>query len=313
MVNAMIESSNRDPISVVIPVYNEEGAVENTVLQIEHELKRLNIEYEIICVDDASNDKSSEILANLGKKDNSIKIERHPYNMGYGASLKTGIKHSKYDWILIIDADQSYPVTELDTIAAFYPEYDMVIGARIKKDAKIPTVRIIPKKILNKFASYLAGIPIPDLNSGFRIFKKEIALKYWHLFPKGFSFTSTLTMGALIELYKVKFTPISYEDRKGKSSINPFVDTMKFFTLVISLSTYFNPLKVFMPASLFFFLVSLARGIRDVILESHLGGLCLILFIISIQFFFFGIIMDILVKAVIKTREKISPLDEEHE
>lgn len=291
------------PISVVVPVYNEEQGVLETVIGMLKEMKRLNIKHEIICVDDGSSDKSYDILSNLSKKETNLKIMKHPYNMGYGATLKTGIKNSQYNWILIIDADGSYPVKELSELLRHLPTYDVVIGARIKKSAKIPFVRKFPKWLLNKFASYLAGRPIPDLNSGFRIFKKDIALKYWHFFPPGFSFTSTLTMAAFAELYKVKFVPISYEKRIGKSSIKPLQDTVKFFTLVLTLTAYFNPMKVFLPLSITFFLFALARGIRDIIVESHLGGLCLILFILSIQFFFFGVIMDILCKIAITRHE----------
>lgn len=290
-------------LSVVIPVYNEEQAIESTIRELTDELIQLNVEYEVICVDDGSKDKSYELLLNLEKENKMLKVIKHPYNMGYGAALKTGIKNSLYEWILIIDADNSYPPRELPALISYWHDYDVIIGARVKKGVKVPIGRRFPKWILNKFASYLAGLPIPDLNSGFRVFKKEIALKYWHLFPRGFSFTSTLTMAATMELYKVKFVPISYQKRRGKSSINPLRDTIKFFALILSLTAHFNPLKVFLPLSIVCFLLCIARGIRDVIIASQLGGLCLILFILSIQFFFFGLILDILNKSIVKSHK----------
>ena len=145
-------------------------------------------------------------------------------------------------------------------------------------------------------ASFLAGKYIPDLNSGLRVFRKEIALKYWNLFPQRFSFTSTLTMIGLTKGYDVKFVPIPYYKRKGKSYIRPIKDTSKFFKLIFKLALYFNPVRFFMPLSIFFLLLAVLKGVRDFAINGYIGNLALVFFFMSFQIIFFGLIAEIISK-----------------
>ena len=170
----------------------------------------------------------------------------------------------------------------------------MVIGAR--KWSHISWTRRIPKLILTRFAAFLIGTRIPDLNSGMRIFRKDLALQFWYLLPSGFSFTSTITLSALSNEYEVVFMEIDYFKRIGKSSIKPIRDTARFFMLVTRLALYFNPKKVFVPVSLLFFVLAILRGARDYHKEGSLGGVCLILFFLSFQILFFGLIAEIINK-----------------
>lgn len=245
--------------------------------------------FEIIVVNDGSKFSFEQNQIHV-----PVKLLHHGTNKGYGASLKTGIKHAQFDWIGITDADGTYPNHFFGELIDRAEGMDMVIGAR--KWADISWTRKIPKKILTSFASFLSGQEIPDLNSGMRIFKKELAVQFWNLLPKGFSFTSTITLGALTNDYEVAFYEINYFKRIGKSSISPINDTLVFFTLVTRLALYFNPKKVFVPMSLVFMLLAILRGIRDYQQVGSLGGLCLILFFFSFQFFFFGLIAEIINK-----------------
>lgn len=276
-------------ISIIIPCFNEEQSVlETTINEIKKSLKSISIDFEIIVVDDGSTMNS--VLTTI----EGIKILRHAKNQGYGAALKTGIRISKFDWIGITDADGTYPNHLFHQLIASADDADMVVGAR--RWSQISGTRRLPKKILTNFASFLSGNQIPDLNSGMRIFKKDLAYQFWNLLPSGFSFTSTITMGALNNHYAVEFIPIDYFKRVGKSSINPIKDTFRFFMLVTRLALYFNPKKVFIPISLLFGILGILRGIRDYNLVGSLGGLCLILLFLSSQFFFFGLIAEIINK-----------------
>jgi len=277
-------------ISVIVPCYNEKVSVlANTLSRLQSTFSKLKtLKYEIVVVNDGSKYDYSSLASKR------IRIINHRKNRGYGASLKTGISNSSYSWIGITDADGTYPVEEFPKLIRYVNSYDVVIGKRNRKG--IPLIRRFPKAVLRSFASFLANKPIPDLNSGMRIFKKEIAMKFWHLYPEGFSFTSTLTMGCLTNNIDVKFTPINYFKRKGKSHIKPIKDTIRFFSLVLRLTVYFSPLRFFVPMGLTFGILAILRGIRDIYIQNHFGGLCLVLFFLSIQTFFFGLIADLIIK-----------------
>lgn len=277
-------------ISIIIPCYNEDISVLNMTIQnIKKSLEQYDdFNYEIIVINDGSENSYDEI------NDHSLTLIHHHKNLGYGASLKTGITRAKYNWIGITDADGTYPNIEFNQLLNHVENYDMIIGQRNWND--ISLIRRFPKYILTSFASFLANYRIPDLNSGMRVFKKEVALKFWQLYPNGFSFTSTLTMGCITNGYAVKFLPISYNKRIGNSSIQPIRDTIRFFKLVTRLSLYFNPTRFFMPISFVLFLAATARGLRDYLVNDSFGGLTLVLFFMAFQLFFFGLIAEIISK-----------------
>jgi len=279
-------------VSIVIPVYNEERAIAPTISKIKQVMSTTKWKYEIIAVNDGSRDRSVNIL----KKISGIKLISHGRNRGYGSSLKTGIRHAESEQILITDADGTYPLETIPRLLEQSAHYDMVIGARDKK--KIPLVRRPAKWVIGQFANFLTGHKIPDLNSGLRIFNKELAMQFWSLYPEGFSFTTTITMAFLTSRYEVRFSPITYHERKGRSSIHPIRDTIGFIQLVFRLTLYFNPLKVFLPLAGIFFVLAAARAIRDILVtpEITIGSLAIILFVMSFQLFFFGLIADIINK-----------------
>jgi len=239
-------------ISVVIPVYNEEHGLEKTVGQMNELLGMVDGEIEVIFVDDGSSDASSEIL---GKFDNHrFKVIRHEVNKGYGAALKTGIKNAKYEHIAITDADCTYPTEKIPELVEVYEKggYDMVVGARKGESVQIPLVRKPAKWFLKCLAEYLTGRKIPDLNSGLRIMRKEVVEKFINILPDGFSFTTTITLAMLTNDHSVKYININYHYRRGDSKIRPVYDTINFIQLILRTTLYFNPLKIFVPLSLFF-------------------------------------------------------------
>ena len=284
-------------LSIIVPAYNEEKIIEQTIQSLKRELNRLDLNYEIIVVNDGSTDKTKEIL----EKIENIKIINHPENKGYGAALKTGIKNSKHGWILIIDADKTYPVEAISGLIAHAPNYDMIVGARIGKKAKIPLIRKPAKWILNQLANYLSENKIPDLNSGLRIIRKPLIEKFIHILPNGFSFTTTITIAALTNSYTVKYIPISYSKRVGKSKFRPIRDTLNFFQLIIRTVLYFNPLKIFIPLSLILFLSGTGVFIYNYFFfPKVLDDTAAVLIISSIQILAIGMIADLIVKSRIK-------------
>lgn len=285
---------NKINLSVIVPVYNETASIVQVISGLKNELANFNLlNYEIIVINDASTDATAGVLKNI----QDIKIIEHQKNKGYGAALKTGLKASQYDWILIIDADGTYPTEAIEDLLVKIPEFDLVIGSREKKDNAIPFERKYAKKFLNKFASYLAGRKMPDLNSGLRLFKKEIVLKYWELFPDKFSFTSTLTMVCATHGYEICFIPIEYYQRQGKSTLRAF-DFFSFLKLVAKLSLFFRPLKVFGPLSLLFLSIALFLAIAFLLglfNNTFPDVTFIILCATALQTFFFGLIAEIII------------------
>jgi len=275
-------------ISVLIPAYNEEGALAETVRVIEG-LRRQFADMEIVVINDGSSDKTSDIARTL-----PVTLIEHERNRGYGAALKSGLQQARHDYIVIADADGTYPLEDLPKLAADAPSHDMVVGARTGAIVHIPALRRPGKWIITRLAEYLSGQTIPDLNSGFRIFRKDVALQYLALYPDGFSFTTTITLALLTNFRRVKFVPINYHRRVGKSSIHPIRDFTNFTILIIRICAYFKPLNVFVPPALLLMLIGFLKGARDYIREDQIGIFALLLALVGFQMLFIGLLADLI-------------------
>jgi len=278
-------------ISFIIPCYNETPAIVHKIIgDLQSVLNKLpDFLYEIILVNDCSTRYSYPEYENP-----AARLITHIRHRGYGSCIYSGITHAQYDWIGIVDADGTYPVEKFIEMIPYTDAFDMIIGQRSWRDIEVK--KRLPKFILQKLASFLAKEDIPDLNSGMRLFKKHIVRKHKRVFPQGFSFTSTLTMICATHGHPIQYIPIAYLKRIGSSHISPVQDTIGFFALVLRLSLYFRPLRFFIPLSLFFGFLAVARGVRDVLSNNYFGGLTLVLFFIAFQIFFFGLIAEIINK-----------------
>ncbi len=293
--------------SVVIPVYNEVGAVEETLRQVHEHLAASDMVFEIIAVDDGSRDGTAQVLAGIDLP-HLVKVV-HPVNRGYGAALKTGIKNARFDTIVITDADGTYPN---ERMAEFVRDYrqsgsDMIVGARTGDNVKIPLVRKPAKKALNELANYLSSTRIPDLNSGFRVMNKQVVTGFLHILPDSFSFTTTITLAMLSDGYFVKYVPIDYQHRQGNSKIKPIQDTIRFTQLVIRTVMYFNPLRIFLPISFALFLASLLTLLYRLFAGGGLLVVSVILFISAIQVLTTGMLADLIDKSSARLRSEREP------
>jgi glycosyltransferase involved in cell wall biosynthesis len=258
--------------SIVVPCYNEANAVAQTVEEISKTLKGWNNEkdtklsFEMIFINDGSKDETSIELSKLTEKYKSLKLIDSKVNCGYGASLKKGILASKYDSIVITDADGTYPNERIPELVKGLEKNDMVIGARIGKNVQIPTLRRPVKWLLLKYARWMSKSDIKDLNSGLRAMKKDKIYRFWNILPNAFSFTSTITLSMHIEDLNVSYLPIDYHARIGNSSIKPIQDTLRFFSLVLRTVMYFKPLQIFGTIGLSMLLLSTVIGIMGKIM-----------------------------------------------
>jgi glycosyltransferase involved in cell wall biosynthesis len=277
-------------VTFIVPCLNEAPEVLlTTVTRLREAAAAAGWASETIVVDDAS-DRAAYDAAALG----GARLLRHKVNRGYGAALQTGLRNARHKWIGIIDADGTYPAERFGEMLRLTPDYQMVIGARGWRD--IHWLRRIPKRCLTRLASFLADHAIPDLNSGMRVFHREIYDDHRRIYPDRFSFSSTLTMVALTSGHEVCFLDIDYFERVGRSSIHPFKDPVRFGYQLLRLSLYFRPLRFFLPLSLLIGALAVARGLRDFSLNNHFGGLTLVLFFMAFQVFFFGLIAEIINK-----------------
>lgn len=276
--------------SIVIPCFNESPAIlEETVRSVQKALLGTVKDFEIIAVNDGSTKYQYDLSQLPG-----VKLIDHGVNYGYGSSLKTGIRHARFDWIGIIDSDGTYPADKFRDMAEKTVKYDMIIGSRDWRSISI--VRQLAKRPLTLIASLLAGYPIPDLNSGMRLFKRNLVDDHIRIYPGRFSFSTTLTMVGVTGAYEILFMPIEYYKRKGDSSIHPVKDTMRFLIQIFRLALYFRPLRFFMPLSFAVMALAVSRGCRDYFLNGHLGGLAIVLFFMAFQVFFFGLLAEIINK-----------------
>lgn len=279
-------------LSIVIPAYNEEEGVGEVIDQILAAMVQVDLPHEIIVVDDGSQDRTAEIVA--GKP---VRLLRHGTNRGYGAALKTGIAASAYRHVAIVDGDGTYEPADLVKLVQSMADSDMVVGARTGKGARIPLLRRPAKWFLTRLANYLTETKIPDLNSGFRIFDKEVAERFFPILPSNFSFTTTLTMAMLTSGYSVAFLPTRYGKRKGKSKIRPVRDTINFLSLVLRTALYFAPLKIFLRLSVFLMALSLFKMIViDILLIQNMTDSTLLLLLAGIQVGMLGLLADLIDK-----------------
>ena len=254
----MTTNKNQTNVSIVIPCYNEAGGVTDSLNEVCKALRKRD-DVEIITVNDGSSDKTPAILDKYASQKTSVRVIHNESNIGYGASLKRGIREAEGDLIVITDSDGTYPASSIPELLEELKEYDMAVGARIGPNIEVPLVRRPAKWVLLCYARWMARADIKDLNSGLRAFRKKDALHFFPLLPDGFSFTSTITLAMHVNGMRVAYLPINYRKRIGRSSIRPIRDTLAFFSLVLRTTMYFRPLQVF--GTLSGFLLASAIGV----------------------------------------------------
>jgi len=281
-------------VTIIIPVYNEGENIVYVVNNLKNELNKIPVEYEIIVIDDGSNDNTKEVLKSLNKE--NIKVITHPENMGYGEAILTGIKNAKYEYIATIDADGSYLAEDLVKLVSEIEGYDLVIGARKGKEFWGSMLKHPARLLFLFLAEFTVGEKIPDVNSGLRIFKKSSFLEL--KFPaicRGFSFSSTMTLAFLAEGKFVKFVPISYLPRKGKSKVNYIRDTLRTLQVLVEIITFYNPLKLIIIVIFPLVILSILWLLLWILTKNfYYGTYFNIAFISSVLIFAIGLLMDLI-------------------
>jgi len=280
-------------LSLIIPAYNEEDGIGKVLDETLEYLTEHGKTWELIVVDDGSNDGTYEQLQTRSEK---ISVIRHRRNRGYGASLKTGIKHAKSDWIAILDADGTYPINRLNEMVTKAKEEhcDMVVGSRTGKHVRIPLVRKPAKWVLRQLASALSGTSIPDLNSGMRVFKKQTIELYLAILPDSFSFTTTSTIAMLCDNRSVGYISIDYYSRSGSSKIRPIRDTYRFTMLILRTTIYFEPLRIFAPLAFMLMALSCLLILYRAVVHQAFEVTSAVLFMVGVHLLAMGLLADLI-------------------
>lgn len=269
-------------LEIIIPAYNEEKNIANVIKAVR---ETLGLGCRITVVDDASEDKTAEIA-----KANGAVVIRHPYRMGNGASIKTGLRKTLADTVVLMDGDGQHPPQDIPNLLKDMDSFDMVIGAR---DFSTFTLRNFANKFYNAFASYVTLFKIQDLTCGFRAVRRKEAQKFIYLLPNSFSYPSTLTLAFLKTGRSIKYVSISSPLRTlGKSKINLLKDGVRFFLIIIRIATFFSPLRVFLPISLLFFLSGFIYYLYTFLTFHRFTNMSALLFTASIIIFMLGLISE---------------------
>jgi len=270
-------------ISVVIPVYNEAQAIGETVLRI----RECVSDAEVVVIDDGSTDESARVAREAGAY-----VWSHPYNIGNGAAIKTGIRLASGNKIVLMDGDGQHDPEDIPRLLEAAEKYDMVVGTRDAGGHANP-FRFRANQIYNLIARYATQFPVRDLTSGFRVMERETATRYLYLLPNSFSYPTTLTLAYLRSGRTVFYCPIQARKRsEGKSKIKLFRDGGRFFLILIKIITLFSPFRIFLPVSLFFFLLGLANYAHTYFTAGRFTNMSALLLITSVIIFMIGLVSE---------------------
>ena len=247
----MSEDINFQNVSIILPAYNEAASIGKIV---EQSIKATEGQAEIIVIDDGSVDMTASIARDAG----AIVI-KHPYNKGNGAAVKTGVRSSKGDILVLLDSDGQHDPVDIPSLIRMIDRYDLVIGTRSFK-GRNSLHRNIANRFYRWLASYLTEQKILDLTSGFRAFRRKPLLKFLHLFPNRYSYPTTSTLSFIKTGLNVGFCPVKTLRRESKSQVRIFRDGLKFFLIIFKIIVLFHPFRVFFPISVILFILGLISG-----------------------------------------------------
>jgi len=275
--------ADRCDVSVVIPVFNEAQNLGPLLDQI----RSLNLRSaEVIVVDDGSTDGSGKVAEERGAR-----VVYHPYNIGNGAAIKSGIRAARGRLLVLMDGDRQHQPEDIPKLLAEAGRYHMAVGARAK-GSKLRFHRYVANLVYNAFASYVTQFPVGDLTSGFRVLSRDDALRFIGLLPNTFSYPSTLTLAFLRSGLTVKYVPIQTLYRSGQSKISLIADGIRFFLIITKIATFFSPLRVFLPVSAFFFVSGMAYYLYTYITEGRFTNMAVFLLTTSVIIFMMGLVSE---------------------
>lgn len=265
-----------------MPAYNEEQSIGDTICKV----KELYPDFEVLVVDDGSTDNTMQVAMDAGAN-----VWPHPYNIGNGAAIKSGLRVAKGDWIVMIDADGQHNPEDIKLLLEHKDSYDMVVGARGEK-SETPLHRDIANALYNRIASYVTHFKIADLTSGFRLVKKSTVQQFIYLLPNTFSYPTTLTMAYLRMGRSLKYIPINSRKRTGKSKIKIIEDGIRFLLIIFKIATLFSPMRMFLPLSVLLFSTGIAYYFFTFFTQGRFTNMSALFVSTSVIIFMIGLVSE---------------------
>ncbi len=283
-------------VSVLLPAYNEALAIERVLDEVVSALAE-EVDLEIVVVDDGSTDdtaaRAEHFAANCWQC--PVRVIRCPENRGAGAARKVGIRAAVGEVIVMLDADGSYPASAIRELLCWFPTYDQVNGARRSEQGTMRVLRVPAKWLIRNLACYLTGQKIPDLNTGLKAFKREAMLPWLWVVPDGFSCVTTMTLVFLTNGRPVKYVPVDYRPRIGKSKFHPIHDTLAYLTTVLRIVLYFRPLKIFLPLAMLAGGAGLLKSVHSFLTTGSMQESDVVVLVASFMTTMFGLLAEVIV------------------
>jgi glycosyltransferase involved in cell wall biosynthesis len=274
-------------ISVIIPVYREAKVIGGVVERVRRVMDSTGKTHEILVVDDGSDDETAAAARNAGAR-----VISHPYNIGNGAAVKTGIRHAQGAVFIMMDGDGQHNPEDIPQLLDKIDKYDMVVGARTG-DSEGRLHRNMANAFYNLFASYICKMKIQDLTSGFRAVKAAVARQFVPLLPNTFSYPTTITMAVVRAGFTLAYVPIRANKRIGKSKIKLLADGSRFFLIIVKIATLFSPMRVFLPVSALMFLTGVGYGLfRVLFMGGRYGPTSAMLMTMAVVVFMVGLVSE---------------------
>jgi glycosyltransferase involved in cell wall biosynthesis len=274
---------DKSDISIIIPAFNEAA----TIGKVVDKIKELYPGFEVIVVNDGSRDNTGETARNAGAI-----VYNHPYNIGNGAAVKSGIRIASGDIIVLMDGDGQHDPKDINDLLKYFPDYDMVVGSR-SKGSQASFLRAFGNKLFNRLASYVTKFKIQDLTSGFRAIKADIAHDLLYLLPNTYSYPTTITLGVLRSGRSLKYVPLNIQGRmEGKSKIRAFRDGVRFFIIITKICALYSPFRIFLPISFLLFVFGLLNYLFTYLTMGRFTNMSALLFSTSIIIFMMGLISE---------------------
>lgn len=290
-------------VSVVLPVFNEVNHLEEEIRRIQKTMAESEMTYEIIVVDDGSTDGSGDLADRL----ENVRVVRFGTNRGAGSARKYGTMMAKGDVVVWTDVDMTYPNDRIPELLQQMAGYDQVVGARTSEEGTVRLLRAPAKWLIRKLASYLSRTHIPDLNSGFRAFRRDVGDQFLYLLPRGFSCVTTITMAFLSNGYSIRYVPIEYAPRAGRSKFHWLHDTQRYLLQVIRMVLMHEPIRFFGPPAVLLGVVGVAKLVYDLIdKDFRVGTNTIVILGLALALAGVGLIADLMVQ-LNKRRHDVMP------
>ncbi len=280
-------------VSVILPVFNEVGHLADEVERVRSGLDPSEFSYEIIVVDDGSTDGSAELARELA----GVRVVQFAHNRGSGAVRRVGTQVARGDVVVWTDVDMTYPNHEIPELVRAMADHDQVVGARTSEQGTHKVVRTPVKWMIRQLAQRLAGREIPDLNSGFRAFRRDVATQFLHMLPDGFSCVTTITLSFLTHGYSVGYVPIDYAARAGESKFHWRTDTRKYLLQVVRMTLMYEPLRVFGGPGLLLLLIGVGKAAYDAITDPIIIAInTIVILVMAVLILLVGLLSDLIVR-----------------